>query len=220
MNLKKSPLLIASILILAFAVSGQVSKVWVADNGVQWQWHANAEARWAFPFPEKGVLRMFSVQLPEGYKNLWDLPNLLMQKFPADEFSATAKITLTPRFESERFGLVVMGLDYSYLGVTNRGGKLYISQAMAKDADKGTAETESSPQPLSSNDFYLRVTVKPGAICIFSYSADGKTFTTVGEPFKAREGRWIGAKIGFFFNRPAKFNDAGSADIDWVRFER
>ena len=191
-----------------------------ASLGLQWQWHANSEARWAFPFPEKGVLRMFSVQQPDGYKSLWDLPNLLMQKFPADEFTATAKVTLTPRFEGERLGLVVMGTDYSMIGVTNRGGKMFISQATARDADKGTAETESTPLALTSKELYLRVTVKAGATCTFSYSLDGKAFTNVGEPFKAREGRWIGAKVGFVFNRPAKFNDAGSADIDWFRFEK
>ncbi|HQZ94963.1 MAG TPA: glycoside hydrolase 43 family protein [Pyrinomonadaceae bacterium] len=188
--------------------------------GRQWQWHANPEARWAFPYPEKGVLRMYSVQQPDGYKNLWDLPNLLLQKTPADEFAATAKVSLTPRFEGERFGLVVMGLDYSLIGITNRGGKTYISQSTSKYADKGTLETESLPQPLLSKDVYIRVDVKAGAVCVFSYSIDGKAFANVGETFKAREGRWIGAKVGFFFNRPGKFNDAGSADIDWIRFER
>ena len=188
--------------------------------GRQWQWHANSDARWAFPFPDKGVLRMNSVQLPAAYKNLWDLPNLLLQKTPTDEFTATAKVKLSPRFEGERFGLVVMGIDYSIIGVTNRGGKIYVSQATAKDADKGTAETETSPQLLASNEFYLRVMVKAGAMCTFSYSIDGMSFTAVGEPLKAREGRWIGVKVGFVYTRPGKFNDAGSADIDWFRFEK
>jgi beta-xylosidase len=188
--------------------------------GLQWQWHANSDARWAFPFPQKGVLRMFAVQQPENYKNLWDLPNLLLQKFPVDEFTATAKVKLEPRFEGERFGLVVMGLDYSQIGVTNRGGKLYISQVAVKDADKGAAETETSPQLLTSNEFYLRVSVAKGAVCTFSFSSDGGNFTTVGTLFKAREGRWIGAKVGFVFTCPGRFNDAGSADIDWFRFER
>lgn len=185
--------------------------------GRQWQWHANPDARWAFPYPEKGVLRMFSVQQPDGFKNLWDLPNLLLQKFPAEKFTATVKMRLEPRFEGERFGLVVMGIDYSYIGVTNRGGKQYISQFTAKDADKGTLETESPAQLLTDKEFYLQVTVSEGANCTFKYSLDGRSFTQIGEPFKAREGRWIGAKLGFFFNRPTKFNDAGSADIDWLR---
>ncbi len=188
--------------------------------GPQWQWHANPEATWAFPFPTRGVLRMNSVRLPEGYKNLWDLPNLLMQKFPAEEFTATAKVKVEPRFPGERFALVVMGLDYSLLGVEFRGGKLFISQSTAKDADKGTAELRSEPVELSSRDLYLRVNVAKDAMCRFSYSVDGTRFTDVGQSFKAREGKWIGSKVGFVFTRPGVFNDAGTADIDWFRFEK
>jgi beta-xylosidase len=188
--------------------------------GPQWQWHANPLAEWAFPFPQKGILRMNSVQLPYGYKNLVDLPNLLLQKFPAEEFTVTTKIAIAPRFDGELFGLVVMGYDYSYLGVVYKQGKLSITQSVAKDADKGSPETETTARPLNSNEFYLRVKVEKGAVCSFSFSADNMTFTNVGTPFKAREGRWIGAKVGLFYTRPGKFNDAGSADIDWFRFEK
>jgi beta-xylosidase len=191
-----------------------------ASLGPQWQWHANPLGAWALPFPEQGVLRMFSVELPGNQKNLWDVPNLLLQKFPAEEFTATTKVSLSPRFEGEKFGFVVMGLDYSYVGVSFKGGKLYVAQTTDKDADKQSAEYENLPFLLKENTFYLRIKVAAGAICSFSYSVDGKIFTNLGVPFKAREGRWIGAKIGFFFNRPGKFNDAGSADIDWIRFEK
>ena len=162
---------------------------------------------------------MNSVKLPENYKNLWDLPNLLLQKFPAEKFTVTTKVNLSPRFEGEKFGLVVMGIDYSYIGVTNKNGKLYLSQSTAKDADKRSLETETAPVELKNGSFYLRVKVSENAMCSFSFSADGKNFQNVGEIFKAREGRWIGAKVGLFFTRPAKFNDAGTADIDWFRFE-
>lgn len=190
------------------------------DLGLQWQWHANPIATWAFPFPERGVLRMYSVQTPDGYKNLWDLPNLLLQKFPAEEFSATVKLRIDARFDGERFGFVVMGLDYSMIAVTNRDGKLFINQATAKDAEKGTQETASPPIALTARDLYLRLDVRKGAICRFAYSIDGTAFTPVGESFTARPGRWIGAKLGFVFTRPGRFNDAGSADIDWIRFTR
>lgn len=187
--------------------------------GLQWQWHANPNASWAFPFPAKGVLRMSSVQTPDDYKNLWNAPNLLLQKFSAEEFTVTAKVNLSARFEMEKFGLVVMGLDYAYIGVTNKGGKLYIAQAGAKDTDKGNAEAENVPFALNEKTFYLRVKVEKGAMCSFSFSVDDKTYTNVGVPFKAREGKWIGAKVGLFFNRPGKFNDAGTADVDWFRIE-
>ncbi|MEP6944280.1 MAG: glycoside hydrolase 43 family protein [Acidobacteriota bacterium] len=187
--------------------------------GMQWQWQANPDARWAFPYPEKGVLRMFSVQQPDGFHNLWDLPNLLLQKFPAEEFTATAKVRIDSRFEGERFGFVIMGIDYAGISLILRGGKLELSQFIAKDADRGTAETETLPQTVSSQELYLRVRVAKGAVCTFAFSTDGNRFTDIGQQFKAREGRWIGAKLGFFFSRPGKFNDAGSADIDWIRFE-
>lgn len=186
----------------------------------QWQWHANPEGTWAFPFPERGVLKMLSVETPENYRNLWDLPNLLLQKFPAEEFTATAKVKLEPRFEGERFALVIMGLDYSLIGVTYSDGGLSVSQATVKDAEKGVAESVSPPQPLTANEVYLRVSVSKDAVCTFSYSTNGRDFNPVGSPFSAREGRWIGAKLGFVFTRPAHFNDAGSADIDWISFDR
>jgi beta-xylosidase len=189
--------------------------------GPQWQWHANEpQAPWGMPVPDKGVFRMFSVEQPAGFKNLWDTPNLLLQKFPAEEFTATAKIKIDPRFEGEKFGLLVMGTDYSYIGVTYKLGKLYVAQSTAHDADQRLPEFENQPFLLDSRDFFLRVQVAAGAICSFSFSTDGKAFTNIGIPFKARAGRWIGAKVGFFFNRPGKFNDGGSADIDWIRFEK
>jgi Beta xylosidase C-terminal Concanavalin A-like domain len=81
-------------------------------------------------------------------------------------------------------------------------------------------EIETTPQLLASGEFYLKVSVAKDAICTFSFSTDGNAFTTVGSTFKAREGRWIGAKVGFVYSRPGRFNDAGSADIDWFRFEK
>ncbi len=188
--------------------------------GLQWQWSANFQQSWAFMFPAKGVLRMNSVQLPDGYKNFWDLPNLLLQKFPAERFTVTTKVNLTTRVEGEKFGLVVMGMDYAYIGVTSKGGKLFVAQAMAKDADKGNAEMETAPVELKNASFYLRVVVvSENALCRFSFSTDGVSFQNVGDAFKAREGRWIGAKVGLFFNRSTKFNDVGTADVDWFRVE-
>jgi beta-xylosidase len=187
--------------------------------GLQWQWHANFQPGWAMPFPARGTLRMNSVQTPENFKSLWDVPNLLLQKFPAEEFTVTTKVSLEPRFEGEKFGLVVMGLDYSYIGVTYKDKKLYVAQASAKDADKGAAESENVPFALNEKTFYLRVKVSKGAMCSFSFSIDNKSFTSVGVPFKAREGRWIGAKVGFFYSHNGRFNDHGTADIDWFRVE-
>jgi len=107
------------------------------------------------------------------------------------------------------------------LGLTWREGKVHLDQSTSKDADKGTPEMNADQRELpGAKDIYLRVEVSKGAVCKFSYSVDGRDFSLVGEQFTAREGRWIGAKVGFVFTRPGRFNDAGSVDIDWFRFEK
>ena len=100
----------------------------------------------------------------------------------------------------------------------NRTG-LYVAQTICKDADKQGKEKESTALPLKSNNFYLRVQVTKDALCTFSYSLDGTKFTTVGEPFTARQGRWIGAKVGLFAVRTGQTRETGYADFDWFRVE-
>ena len=187
--------------------------------GLQWQWQANPQAGWAFPTGGLGFLRLFNVSLPEGCRNLFDVPNLLLQKFPALQFTATIKVTFTPRADSEKTGLIVMGLDYAYIAVTKKADGLSVSQAVCKNVESGTAETEEPAVPVASNTFYLRVQVSDKAVCRFSFSTDGKEFTSVGEPFQARKGKWIGAKVGVFALRDGKTYESGYADLDWFRVE-
>jgi hypothetical protein len=54
----------------------------------------------------------------------------------------------------------------------------------------------------------------------FSYSSDGKKYRTLGNPFQAREGKWIGAKIGLFCSRPVSNNDGGRVEADWFEVGR
>ncbi|HEX8557072.1 MAG TPA: glycoside hydrolase 43 family protein [Pyrinomonadaceae bacterium] len=187
--------------------------------GLQWQWHANPQPNWAFPTGGLGFLRVINTPLPEGHRNLWDVPSLLLQKFPAPEFTATTRLTFTPRADGERAGLLVMGLDYARLSVEKRSGGLFVTQAVCRDADKQTAEREVASAPLRSGAVHLRVSVSGDAVCNFSYSEDGKTFRPLGEPFKARQGRWIGARIGLFASRVGRAREFGYADFDWFRFE-
>ncbi|TGE25837.1 glycosyl hydrolase 43 family protein [Hymenobacter aquaticus] len=190
------------------------------ELGLQWQWHANPQVGWSF-LTGTGALRLYSVPVPPDYKSLWQVPNLLLQKLPAEVFTATTKLTFTPRFEGEKTGLVMMGLDYACLSVTNEGGKLQLRQATCQNADKGTAETAGPvvAEVPARQPVYLRVAVAAGAKCQFSYSLDGQRYTPVGPVFQAREGKWIGAKVGLFCTRASKTNDAGAADFDWFRIE-
>jgi beta-xylosidase len=84
--------------------------------GLQWQWHANPGQAWGFP-SRNGYLRLYGQYFPEDYINFWDVPNLLLQKFPAPEFSATSKVSATLINEGDKAGFIVMGMDYSYIVV-------------------------------------------------------------------------------------------------------
>lgn len=187
--------------------------------GLQWQWHANPGTHWAFPAGGLGFLRLFNVPLPDGFRNFWDVPNLLLQKFPAPEFTATTKVRFTSRTDDEEMGLIVMGLDYAYLSVTKKPDGLLISQTVVKDAESGAKGKESASAALKGNTFYLRVKVSQNAVCTFSYSSDGTKFAPVGEAFSARKGKWIGAKVGIFAVGTGKTREMGYADFDWFRVE-
>lgn len=191
------------------------------ELGLQWQWHANPTEWWSFSDSQKGILTLFSVPIPENYKNLWDVPNLLLQKFPSDKFTSTVKFSFKPdeRFVGERAGLLVMGMDYAMLSIEKTKEGFTISQDECIGADKGKTEVKNETISARQSDVFFRVNVGTEAMCSFSYSLDGKKFIKIGKPFKAREGKWIGAKMGVFCSRPISNNDGGRMEIDWFRID-
>jgi beta-xylosidase len=197
------------------------------EPGLQWQWHANPQDWWYFTNQEKGYLSLYSVFTPfnpdiQRYGNLWDVPNLLLQKLPADEFTATTKLTFKPnrKIKNERCGLVIMGIDYALLSLEYTGEGFVLSQNECTGAEKGGQETVHHSVNLTDSTVYLRVKVEKNATCQFGYSADGRKFADLGQRFKMREGKWIGAKVGLFCSRPVQNNDGGRIDIDWFRIEK
>lgn len=187
--------------------------------GLQWQWQANPQAAWAFPAPGLGFLRLYAIPPPDAFHNLWDVPNLLLQKFPAPEFTVTAKLTFTGRVTQDRTGLIIMGADYAYIGLQKTGDAVTVSQVICKDADRGAAERQAASAELHAGTVYLRVRVSADAVSRFSYSTEGTKFIAMGEPFTARPGRWIGAKVGLFALGTIPAPEYGYADYDWFRVE-
>ena len=200
----------------------------------QWQWHANINEKWAYYAGNHGFVRLYSYPVVPQYRNLWDVANLLLQKTPAPNFTATMKLTFSPtkQYKGERTGLVVMGMDYAALVLENAADEMTLSQVVCHGADKGQPEQVNASVGLKESTVYLRVRFgcdgrkiaqSEGGhdllvTCDFSYSTDGRTFSPLGTTFQAREGKWIGTKVGTFCTRPAiKANDGGWADVDWFR---
>ena len=203
----------------------------------QWQWQANINEKWAYFNGGEGFVRLYSYPVPEDYKSLWDVSNLMLQKTPAPNFTATTKLTFKPteKYKGERTGLVVMGMDYAGLVVENTDNGLVLSQVECLKADRGATEKVNASVPLKDGTIYLRAkfSAKGDKIkasegghdllvkCNLSYSTDGKKFQPLGETFQVKEGKWIGAKVGIFCTRPAIVtNDGGWTDADWFRIEK
>ena len=199
--------------------------------GLQWEWHANYQDVFGLT-TNMGYVRIYGHELSPHFKNFWEVPNLLMQKFPAEEFTATAKLKVSAKDDGQLSGLIIMGWDYSWIGVEKQGEKFLLKQAVCKDAEQGNLEQvstlavlepsrkfEAGLFPNYEREIYIRVHVGKGAYCRFSYSLDGKKFTEAGTLFKARQGKWIGAKVGMFSVTPHG-KERGWVDVDWFRVEK
>ena len=197
--------------------------------GLQWQWQANYDEKYGVP-TAFGTFRLYTYKLKEDWKNLWLVPNMLLQKTPADQFTVTTKIRFTSKADGQFGGLIMMGLDYSALVVRRTGQWFQLVQMTCKAADKGNAQTErvlatmkptavdkTDYKPGIHEDIYLRMNVSKGGIVRFAYGTDGKKFNTCGDTFKMKEGKWIGAKFGYISAETDAKADRGWVDADWIR---
>ncbi|MDM1138727.1 glycoside hydrolase 43 family protein [Empedobacter sp. R132-2] len=193
------------------------------DIGLQWQWSANPSIVWYSKLANQNFLRLFSIKVPENSNNLWTVPNLLTQKFPAPNFTASTKIKLTPEdaTEGKTAGLLIMGTDYQSLVITNKKDGYYLQLIRAEKAEKNNPEKILSEVKLGTNEVFLKVRVsEPNGVCQFSFSENGKKYTSIGEPFQAKPGKWIGAKVGIYSISSQDAKRGGYADFDWFRVDK
>ncbi len=219
--------------------------------GLQWQWHANYDQKFGMPTPW-GTYRVYCYKagspdnlstpvfhlspdhrlvdsLKAVRQRLWEVPNLLLQKTPADRFTATAKLRMTAKDDNQMGGVIMMGLDYSALVVKRVGDGFQLQRITCKGADKGkretveviatlkpTAKDKVDYQPAIHEDIYMRMVVADSHVDFF-YSQDGKKYHPAGSQFKMREGKWIGAKMGFVAVQPMGNENRGWVDADWFR---
>ena len=213
------------------------------EIGKQWQWHANYDEKFGVP-TAFGTMRVYTYKLSENWKNFWEVPNLLLQKTPADEFTVTTKVRFTSKADGQMGGLIMMGHNYQALVVKRVGKEFQLLVISCKSADKGTpqqeeliatlkptAEDKINYKPGIHEDIYLRLNVtlpeknklknKGGYVgkpqVTFSYSLDGKKFTSAGGSYEMRQGKWIGAKFGYIAVETSAKADRGWIDADWIR---
>lgn len=216
------------------AVKGKTENVNPAESdsfdtrrlGLQWEWHANYSPEFGMT-SDLGFMRIYGYRRRAGDANFWTVPNMLLQKFPAPSFTATAKVTVSAKAAGNMSGIIVMGHDYARFGVEKTSDDDFELQLITcKDAELGGTETvrnithikptrvyEAGLLPNYELNIWLRVKVADGGECTFSYSLDGRKFHRTEGRFQARQGKWIGAKVGLFSVTPDG-TDRGWIDVD------
>ena len=152
---------------------------------------------------------------------MWQVPNLLLQKFPAPAFTATTKMTLNGQADGEKAGLIVMGADYAHLSVRRTAEGYELIHTRKIDAHEGGAAQDPITVSLDDGEnLHLQARVKDGAEVQFAYSLDGgDTFEPIGDPFQAKQGKWIGAKVGVYALTLHDTSESGYADVEFFNIE-
>lgn len=232
---------------------------------LNWQWHANPQPGWAMLSAGEKYLRLNCIRKSDEWCNLWDTPNLLLEKITGPEMTFDARLTFRPGNKGERAGLVIMGQDYCTLECNYDGSVVSLCKRTCMDAsDSGSERVDfavniAARDRLKANserlekkvrelinssrktnkqavrneiredqeggdlfyDVWVRVKMTPaktettryGMKCTLQYSTDGQNYHRFGADFYAREGRWIGAKIGFFAIADTEYNDGGYLEV-------
>ena len=199
--------------------------------GKQWQWHANYHQFFGMP-TAFGTMRIYTHKVSDHFKNLWEVPNMLLQKTPADEFTVTTKLRFTSKADGQVGGLIMMGHNYQALVLKRIGREFQLLMVTCQDADRGkpqqeelvatlkpTAEDKIDYKPGIHEDICLRLKVKDSKVR-FSYSLNGKNFTDCGQEYQMKEGKWIGAKFGYVAYDTNPKTDKGWVEADWIRVSR
>ena len=176
------------------------------ELGPQWQWNANHNDAWHSLSARKGWLRLYS-QLT-AHENLLLFPSLLLQKFPAREFSAETSFDLTAVHQNEEAGLIVAGQSSAALAFIKTDSRCQIVLRI-------NGVQEFACDHVSQN-VKLRVAVNDGGRCTFSFSSH-EDWVPVPLPFSAQKGVWIGARLGIYSLSRHPTLPAGHVDVDYFR---
>ncbi len=113
----------------------------------------------------------------------------------------------------------MLGRDTASVALTRSPAGWEVVQSVGRDVDKGGHDEIVARRAVPSGRLHLRVVVVPGARLRFSTSVDGAAFAPIGEEIAAREGIWVGARIGLFTTPIERPHRSDFTDVEWFRVE-
>ncbi|MGN0425771.1 MAG: family 43 glycosylhydrolase [Acetatifactor sp.] len=202
--------------------------------GLQWQWNANTGKDW-YDFDAQGlVLKAIRKRTVYG-----DVPNLLLQKWPAPEFSCITRLDLTKLTEGDEAGVISLGMNYGVVSFEKTKDCFLIKKVRGKQ-QFGKILVESTSEeigfagslPADMTTVYVKYLVKrngtrdlnalekdfPCEEVIILYSLDGVCYREVLS-MESIPGRWVGVKNGVFCLSTGA-RSGGSVTVESVRYSR
>ncbi len=185
--------------------------------GLQWQWNANYKEEW---YRAENGLTLYAQSVKKGTQ-LCDVPNLLLQKWPAPEFGITTCLHLKDLREGDVAGMVSLGAMYTALAVEKRDGKLILQQRTGNWAPEGEERVEFclDLEEVTADTVYMKMFVMKEDEVSFEVGYAEDDTRAVGESVHAQPGRWVGVKVGLFAFRE-KDGEGGSIKADNFIFSK
>ena len=199
-----------------------------------WQWNANPRDEW-YDFCESG-LTLHAIHREGAYS---DVPNLLLQKWPAPEFECVAVLHLEQLTPGDEAGVISMGMQYGLIAFERLDDSIRVKRVLGKQkfgkifVEQTEEESLVIAQvPAEMDTVYVKYRVKrngtrdlnesekgfPCEIVTFFYSFDGEEYHEA-LIMESVPGRWVGVKYGLFCISSA-LSSSGSVTVTEVRMER
>lgn len=220
---------------------------------LQWQWNANYDDSWFDTKTdvygnkaEDGSYIKLNAVPTTPLRPVGDYRNLLLQKWPAPEFTCVTKMSFNGLVDGDYAGIISLGVDYAALGVAKKNGSYFLRTVNGKqnfDCESVYTQEIVDEKPIEADRFaddtktvYLRYTVKrtgatetkemalsvknvPVEEASLEISFDGKAYENAVS-YTAKAGRWVGVKNGMFVSHDntVKNEENGFATVDYIRY--
>lgn len=170
-----------------------------------WQWnHVPDDSKWSLA-EKTGVLRLHS--LPAA--DFWTARNSLTQRPPGPECTATVELDASGLVAGDTAGLALLSSPYAWIGLVKSAEGM--SLQTFDQTTRRTAKAPASPARL-----WLRAACNfDTEKAVFAWSADGKDFAPLGEPFTMvfQLTTFQGVRVALF-NYNTSGGPGGHADFD------
>ncbi len=176
--------------------------------GPQWQWNYQPrDDMWSLT-ERPGWVRLKAYRPLENDKLLKAGNTLTQRSFRSTHNEVTIKMDISHMADGQHAGLAHFASRSGCLGVMNVGGTLYLE----------TREDDRSQRMdiVTNGEIWLRSVWGLDGVARFSYSLDGREFTTVNA-YPLSWGFYRGDRIGIYcYNN---LSDNGQVDIDFLHYE-